>query len=88
MADPLPPASFANFLVGLRTQGLMQVGAIPHPHLGRREANPPYARYTIELLRILRDKTEGRRSQDETDLLDGSIRELEHLLEHPPGQPE
>jgi len=71
MTDPtkVPEASFLNFLSGLSAQALMQFGDIPNPITGTRDVNPAYAKYTVELLRILEEKTKGNRSKEEDDYL-------------------
>lgn len=79
-SSSLPEASFLNFLSGLASQALMQFGEIPNPHTGQREANIPFAAYTVQLLQILRDKTEGNRSDEETEYLSGALTDLEARL--------
>lgn len=80
MSDQLPEASFLNFLSGLGSQGLMQLGAIPNPQTGERQLNLPFARYTVDLIRVLRDKSEGNRSAEEDEYLRTMITELEARL--------
>ncbi len=77
----LPEATFLNFLSGLASQALMQFGEIPNPISGQREANPAYAAYTVQLLRILREKTEGRRSPEEDEYLLRMLEDLDGRLE-------
>lgn len=79
MADAIPEASLMNFLAGLRAQGLMQLGEIPPPG-GQRQVNLPFARYTLGLIKVLRDKTAGNRDAPEEALIQGIITELEGLL--------
>lgn len=81
MNDPLPAASFLNFLSGLGSQALMQLGKIPNPHSGERAVNLPFARYTVELLHILQDKTEGRRTEEEDQYLRGMLIDLQQHLQ-------
>ncbi len=71
MTDPtkVPEATFLNFLSGLSAQALMQFGDIPNPITGTRDVNPAYAKYTVELLRILEEKTKGNRSKEEDEYL-------------------
>lgn len=76
----VPQASFLNFLSGLGTQGLMQVGAIPNPLTGERAANPEFAKYTVELLGVLRDKTTGNRTPEEDQHLATMISDLSARL--------
>jgi len=75
--DGLPEASFLNFLSGIAAQGLMQLGELPNPIDGERQVNLPHARYTIELLAVLRTKTEGNRDAEEESYLQSMISDLE-----------
>jgi hypothetical protein len=68
-AAKVPEATFLNFLSGLSAQALMQFGDIPNPLTGTREANPAYARYTVQLLEVLEAKTKGNRTKEEEDYL-------------------
>ncbi len=82
----IPAATFLNFLSGLASQGLMQVGAIPNPLSGERSANPDYARYTVQLLDVLRLKTAGNLDAEEQRYLDGMIAELGERLAKLPSE--
>ena len=76
----VPQATFLNFLSGLGAQGLIQVGAMPNPLTGARAAHPAFARYTLELLQVLREKTAGNRTPEEDQYLTTMITDLgEHL---------
>ena len=83
--EPLPEASFLNFLSGLASQALMQFGEIPNPHTGQREANLPFAAYTVQLLGILRDKTDGNLTDEERQYLEGALADLGARLERAQG---
>jgi Domain of unknown function (DUF1844) len=76
----IPPATFLNFLSGLGSQALMQLGEVPNPLTGSREVNLPYAQYTVELLQILRAKTEGQRTPEEDQYLLGMVADLERRI--------
>ncbi len=84
MTDParpaVPTATFLNFLSGFASQALMQLGAIPHPLTGERTPNLAYARYTVEVLEILRAKTAGNRTPEEEQYLDGVLVDLRRRL--------
>ena len=58
----------------------MQLGEIPNPMTGQREENLPFARYTMEVLQILRDKTKGNLEADEEQYLNTMIMNLEQKL--------
>lgn len=80
MRDAVPEATFLNFLSGLGAQGLMQLGAMPNPLTGERGVNLAYARYTVELLNVLKAKTTGQRTTDEEQYLSGMLADLEGRL--------
>ena len=72
----LPPADFKNFINGLVEQCLMELGAVVHPMLGQRVVNPPMARYTIEVLGMLQEKTKGNLDDEEAKFLEGVLHSL------------
>lgn len=76
----VPEATFVNFLSGLASQALMQFGELPNPLTGDRSANPAYARYTVQLLRVLRDKSAGNRTDEEERYLTSVLTDLEARL--------
>ena len=77
----VPAATFLNFLGGLASQALMQFGEIPNPISGEREANLPYARYTVQLLEVLEAKTRGNRTPEEEQYLTGMLTDFRRRLE-------
>jgi Domain of unknown function (DUF1844) len=83
MTDPtkVPEATFLNFLSGLSAQALMQFGDIPNPITGTRDVNPAYAKYTVDLLRILEEKTKGNRSKEEDEYLQTMLNNFRVKLE-------
>ncbi len=76
----VPEATFLNFLSGLGSQGLMQLGAMANPLTGERAVNVAYARYTVELLNVLKTKTTGQRSAEEEQYLTALLADLEGRL--------
>ncbi len=65
------PVSFIAFVMSLGAQASLLLGGV--------EGAPPDlsgAKWLISILEMLRDKTEGRRSQEETQALDGILYEL------------
>ncbi|MBA3847492.1 MAG: DUF1844 domain-containing protein [Planctomycetes bacterium] len=78
--DAVPEATFINFLGGLASQALMQFGEIPNPMSGERTKNLAYARYTVQLLEVLRDKTQGNRTPDEDQYLLAAIADFRRRL--------
>lgn len=71
--DEPPPMDFIGLLVSLATQA----GYLMSPEPGSGAApDLAGARAVINLLEILKDKTEGRRTPDEDRVLDGLLYEL------------
>jgi hypothetical protein len=72
-----PPSglTFTVFLQSLAQQALMQLGLIPWPH-GQRELQLDAARDTIDIMALLKDKTKGNLSPEETQYLDRALYEL------------
>ena len=57
--EVLPEANLATFLSGLASQVLVGLGEVDHPISGKKEKNLAQAKYTIDLLQVLKEKTEG-----------------------------
>jgi hypothetical protein len=67
--------TFSVFVQSLAQQALMQMGLIPWPH-GQRELALDQARDTVDILELLKAKTEGNLDVDEKQLLDSAVYEL------------
>jgi len=76
----VPQASFTNFLGGLASQALMQFGEIPNPLTGSRERNLEYARYTVQVLEVLEQKSRGNRTPEEEQYLAGMLADFRKRL--------
>ncbi len=85
--DGVPQACFANFLAGLRSQALIHLGVLADPRGSGQATQPDMARYTLQLLEILRTKTAGNCDDDEQQLLDAIIAELTTLLDQHQNRP-
>jgi hypothetical protein len=74
-----PTVDFTSFLLGLGAQAGMLLGPEAQP------ADLAGARELIGILEMLRDKTEGRRSADEEEVLEGLLYELRMAYLHKTG---
>ena len=61
----IPPASFLGLLEELSVRALFSLGQLPDPRTGQPQLDLGSAKYTIDLLAVLQDKTRG--NLDETD---------------------
>ena len=57
------PASFINFLSTLVSQAAASLGAMPHPATGQKEVNLEAAKHWINVLSMLKEKTEDSYNQ-------------------------
>ncbi|MCY3756124.1 MAG: DUF1844 domain-containing protein [Acidobacteria bacterium] len=67
---------FPTLVLSLTTTAMLQMGLVPDPVSQRVEKNLPAARQTIDILEILKDKTQGNLQPDETRLLDRCLHDL------------
>jgi hypothetical protein len=70
------PASFVNFLSTLATNAAASLGAVPHPATGQRSLDLDTGKYWLDVLSMLRDKTEGNLHPQEQRLLEGLLADL------------
>jgi hypothetical protein len=76
MNPSVPEASLTALIHLLAEQALMAMG-VPHPMMKEvPPANPAAARFYVDLLTVLKEKTEGARSEAETRALDDILFEL------------
>lgn len=70
------PVSFASFLVSLGSSALVHLGEVPDPQTGSAQRDLLLARHTIDVLGLLKDKTQGNLEDDEAKLLDALLFDL------------
>jgi hypothetical protein len=69
-------ASLNAHVLQLATAALVYMGAARLPGAEKTEPNLPLARLTIDVLAMLKTKTEGNRTTDETALLEDVLAQL------------
>lgn len=70
------PVSFAQFLVSLGSSAMVHLGETADPGSGSKQPNAVMARHTLDVLTLLKGKTEGNLDDDERRLLDALISEI------------
>ena len=73
---PLPEPSLAILVSGLAAQALMHLGAGANPVTNKVETDLGQAKYTIDLLQVLKEKTQGNLTDDEKRVLEGLLYDL------------
>lgn len=77
---PLPQPTFSGFLTSFfLPQVLTFLGEIPHPDTQQRERNLPMAKYLIDTLGIIQEKTRGNLTPEEQRHLDSLLADLRLL---------
>ncbi len=69
-------ARFDLFVSGLAMEALIAMGDMPHPTTRKQATNLPQAKYLIDLLGVLEEKTKGNLSAEEARLLKDALYQL------------
>lgn len=69
-------ASFTQFVGGFAVQTLVHLGKMSNPITGKTEADIPNAKYSIDILGILQEKTQGNLTPEEDEYLTNLLRDL------------
>ena len=73
---PMPPASLEILVTTLATEALMALGQVPHPQTGEPVFQPQQAKYLIDTIDMLREKTKGNVTPGEMRLMDELLHQL------------
>jgi hypothetical protein len=74
--EAFPEVSFVNFILSLSTTAMYHFGDFPDPVSQKAQRNLTAAKQTIDILGMLRSKTEGNLDNNEKSLIDGLLFEL------------
>lgn len=72
----MPEINFSNFVLSLSTTVMFHFGDFPDPATKKAEKNLVAAKQTIDILGMLKEKTEGNLNADEKSILDAVLFEL------------
>ena len=68
---------FATFIMSLTQSAFYQLGEVPDPLTGKTELNLPAVHQTIDMLIMLKEKTTGNLTPEESKLMEQMIYELQ-----------
>ncbi|MBT3923989.1 MAG: DUF1844 domain-containing protein [Nitrospina sp.] len=68
---------FSTFIMSLTSSAFYHLGDIADPETGKTETNLPAVQQTIDMLIMLREKTQGNLNEEEAKLLEQLIYELQ-----------
>ena len=72
-----PQLDFFNYVASLGFQAMIFLGEMPNPITNQGEKNLKQAKFLIDTLVLIREKTTGNLNKEEGELLNGSIYELQ-----------
>ncbi|MEO0004558.1 MAG: DUF1844 domain-containing protein [candidate division WOR-3 bacterium] len=70
------PASLSTLILSLTATALAYLGNPITPESEKTEPNLPLARHAIDTIEILKQKTEGNRTKEETELIEEVLTQL------------
>ena len=73
--EPLE-ATFGIFISGLMMEALIALGEADNPVTKKKEFNAAHAKFIIDTLAMLQDKTKNNLIKDESDMLESILYEL------------
>lgn len=73
---PLPPPSLSLLVTSLGMQAMVAMGLVPNPISGKLEAEFDQAKHLIDTIEMLRDKTQGNRTAEESAAIEDLLHEL------------
>jgi hypothetical protein len=75
-SEELPPANFTTHISSLGTQAFIFLGLVKNPLTNDVTIDLDQAKYSVDTLQMLKDKTKGNLAKDEEKLLDALLFEL------------
>ena len=77
-ADPaeLPEPNFVMLISNFATQALIELGESTTPITKQTETAPQRAKFTIDMLQVIRDTTKNHLTPEEQRFVDGALYEL------------
>ena len=75
-----PPASFLALISGLSIQVMFSLGQIENPVDKKKEVDLAQAKYTIDTLQVLKEKTKGNLSPEEEKQLSDILANLQMVF--------
>ena len=71
-----PPANFRLFLESLLSQAWVALGKFPNPMTGESQFDEAWARYYIDMVGLIEEKTMGNLDKDEEKLIEVNLSSL------------
>jgi len=72
----LTELDFSTFVISLATSAQVGLGVVPHPETNEAARNLPAAKQMIDIIALMKEKTKGNLTDDESSLLDQVLHNL------------
>ncbi len=69
--------NFMNYITSMGDQTMIFLGEIPHPMSNQIEKNLDQAKFLIDTLAMIKEKTQGNLNEQEENLMSASVYELQ-----------
>lgn len=78
--DIIPPLDFGSLMLPFYTQAMVKLGQIPNPVTQKKDdINIELAKRLIDLLDLLKEKTEGNLDKQEEKVLKDALNQLKNI---------
>ncbi len=71
------PVSFSTLLLSLASSAVLAMGLEKNPHTDKYEKDLNVARFNIDMLKLLKDKTKNNLTSEEQGFLDSVVNDLQ-----------
>lgn len=71
------PISFSTLVLSLASSAVLAMGLEKNPHTGEYEKDLNLARFNIDMLAMLKEKTQGNLTSDEKQFIENVISDLQ-----------
>jgi len=73
---PLPEVSFNSLIFSLSSTVFFHLGEIADPQSGKKAKDLPLAKHTIDIIAMLKEKTEGNLTEEEKKFIENILTDL------------
>jgi hypothetical protein len=73
---PLPEVNFNSLIFSLSSSALLHIGEIADPNTGEKRKDLALAKHTIDIIAMLKEKTDGNLSEEEEKFLENILTDL------------
>ncbi len=75
-SPPLPEVSFNSLIFSLSSTVFFHLGEIADPQSGKKAKDLPLAKHTIDIIAMLKEKTEGNLTEEEKKFIENILTDL------------